>query len=214
MPKAWMPFLLAAWMLAAAATARADNPRVALKHFVDNVHTLQADFKQVQTDDKGRVVKSQSGQMWLSRPGKFRWSYEKPYQQLIICDGHTIWVYDPDLKQVTLRSAKQALTGSPATLLTQRAALNDAFTLQDGGSDNSEQVVRLIPKSKDSDFKSIELSLRNGVPVRMVFHDQLGDTTDVSFNNIKTNAPVAAKTYAFKPPAGVTVVGSAAPDPD
>ncbi len=192
----------------------ADSPKLALKHFVDSVHTLQADFKQVQTDDKGRVVKSQSGQMWLSRPGKFRWSYEKPYKQLIVCDGQKIWVYDPDLKQVTVRPAKQALTGSPAALLTERAALSAAFKLQDGGSDNGLQVVRLIPKSRDGDFKSIELSLRGGVPARMVFHDQLGDTTDVTFSSIKVNASVAADIYTFKPPAGVDVVGSSAPDPD
>lgn len=204
---------LTAGLLMASTAHADDSARAALKHFVDGVHTLQADFKQVQTDDNGRVVKSQSGQMWLSRPGKFRWSYDKPYKQLIVCDSHKIWVYDPDLQQVTVRSAKQALTGSPAALLTQRAALSDAFTLQNGGSDNGLQVVRLIPKSKDSDYKSIELSLRKGVPVRMVFHDQLGDTIDVSFSNVRTNVPVAADTYRFKPPAGVTVVGSAAPDP-
>lgn len=194
--------------------AHADAPQDALKHFVDGIHTLQADFRQVQTDEKGRVVKSQTGHMWLSRPGKFRWSYQKPYEQLIVCDGRKIWVYDPDLKQVTVRPAKEALTGSPAALLSQKAALKDAFKLEDGGNDLGVQTVRLLPKSKDSDFKSIELSLRDGVPERMVFHDQLGDATDITFSNLKSNAAIPVDTYVFKPPAGVEVVGSGASDPD
>lgn len=214
MLKIVMRTCLMACLLMASAVRADDGAQTALKHFVDGVHTLQADFTQVQTDDKGRMVKAQSGQMWLSRPGKFRWSYDKPYKQLIVCDGNKIWVYDPDLQQVTVRSAEQTLTGSPAALLSQRAALSDAFTLQNGGSDQGLQLVRLIPKSKDSDYKSIALLLRGGVPMRMIFHDQLGDTIDVSFSNVKTNAPIAASVFQFKPPAGVTVVGGTAPGPD
>lgn len=213
---------LVALLVVVTLPAEAAAPREALQHFVDRVHTLRADFKQVQTDEKGRVVKSQTGQMWLSRPtaaapqakGQFRWSYEKPYAQLLVCDGRTIWVYDPDLKQVTERPAKQVLTGSPAALLSQRAAIRDTFDVQDAGDQDGLQVVRLLPKSKDSDFKSIELSLRDGVPARMVFRDQLGDATTVTFSRVQTNVSIAASEFTFTPPAGVDVVGGDSTDHD
>lgn len=207
-----MWLLLGALPLAAQATTASD----ALRAFIDQVRTFQADFTQVQTDEKGRLVKTQSGRMWLSRPtaaapdrvGRFRWDYQKPYEQLIVNDGKQIWVYDPDLKQVTVRPARQALAGSPAELLSQRSALNQAFEIEDGGSKGGVQKVRLVPRAKDSDFKSIDLSLRDGVPVRMVFEDRLGDSTTVRFSQVKTNAPIAADRFIFVPPPGVEVVGA------
>ncbi|MGH8432002.1 MAG: outer membrane lipoprotein chaperone LolA, partial [Solimonas sp.] len=150
--------------LLVAAVAQADDPQAALKRFADGVQTLSADFDQVQTDEDGRVTGSSSGRMSLSRPGRFRWAYDKPYTQLMVCDGRKIWLYDPDLAQVTVRPAEQALNGTPAALLSQRALLSDAFTLQDGGSEGGARIVKLLPRSADSDFKSIELWLAAGVP--------------------------------------------------
>ncbi|PPE73009.1 outer membrane lipoprotein carrier protein LolA [Solimonas fluminis] len=192
--------------LASILPAHAEDPQTTLRKFVDGVQTLTADFSQVQSDEAGKVTGTSSGKIALSRPGKFRWTYEKPYAQLMVCDGKKIYLYDPDLAQVTVRSAEQALSGTPAALLSQKALLGDAYTLQDGGSENGASIVRLLPKSQDGDFKSIELWLSNGVPQRMRFHDQLGGKTDIRFTAIKTNPKIDAAQFSFTPPKGAEVV--------
>ena len=208
---------------AAASHAGSEVARENLKRFADGVRTFQAHFEQVQTDDHGQVTNRSSGTFWLSRPvpgssdsaGKFRWAYEKPYEQLTVCDGDKLWSYDPDLEQVTVRNARQALTGTPAALLSQRTALGDAFDLQDAGSDGDQRVVRLLPRNKDSDFKSIELALNgDGAPARMRFADQIGGHSEVSFSDIRTNQPIEPAQFQFSPPKGAEVVnGDAAPGP-
>lgn len=181
-----------------------------LRQFVENVNTLAGRFTQTQTDEKGILMSAGSGTMALSRPGKFRWAYEQPYQQLMVCDGQKIWAYDPDLSQVTVRPAGEALAGTPAELLAQRAKLADNFTVKDNGSKDGLRQVELTPKSDQGDFKSIELWLKGGVPSRLAFHDQLGGRTDVELKDLKVNAAVDDQQFRFVVPKGVEVVDSAA----
>jgi len=190
----------------AAAPVHASEAESALRSFVEDVRTFSANYEQVQTDDAGEVLQRSSGSMALSRPGKFRWTYDTPYEQLMVCDGESIWVYDPDLAQVTRRPAEAALTGTPAALLAQRASLSDSFTIEDGGRSDGLQGVRLLPVQADSDFKSIELWLRDGAPVRMRFHDQLGGQTEVRFTQLSVNQAIDAAQFQFTPPAGAEVV--------
>ncbi len=195
--------------------ARADSAQETLKHFVDGVQTLDTHFEQVQTDEDGKVTNRSSGHFLLSRPtsgakgeaGKFRWTYEKPYQQISVCDGSKLWSYDPDLNQVTVREAKAALTGTPAALLSQRGGLTDAFTVQDAGAAGDARLVKLVPKSKDSDFKSIELQLdKNGAPERMRFADQIGSTSEITFSDTKTNSKIDPAQFQFTPPKKAEIV--------
>jgi outer membrane lipoprotein carrier protein len=196
------------------AAAGADSAQDALKRFTDGVQTFEAHFEQQQTDEHGRVTASSSGHFWLARPGaangaagKFRWAYEKPYDQLTVCDGDKLWSYDPDLSQVTVRAAKAALAGTPAELLSQKTALAAAFTVKDGGSEEGDHVVMLVPKGKDSDFKSIQLELdKDGAPVRMHFADQLGGSSEVKFSEIKANPKIDPAEFQFSPPKGAEVV--------
>src|ERR1044071_8218984 len=118
-----MKRLLPGLLLAFAPLAFAETADEVLKRFVDGAQTVTARFEQVQRDEDGKTVQTSSGRMWLARPasaargtGKFRWSYEKPYEQLMVCDGDRIWMYDPDLAQVTVRPAQEALSGTPAEL--------------------------------------------------------------------------------------------------
>jgi outer membrane lipoprotein carrier protein len=198
----------------------AESADQALKRFVEGAQTLSAGFEQVQRDEHGGAVETSSGHMWIARPataargaGKFRWSYEKPYQQLMVCDGDKIWMYDPDLAQVTVRPAAAALAGTPAQLLSRRATLGDEFTLEDGGTKGDVHIVKLKPRAADSDFKSIELSLRGSAPVQMLFHDQLGGTSTVRFSDIKVNGKIDDGQFHFKPPKGVEVVEAASEEP-
>ena len=202
-------FLLAATLVFFTTSAHAESAQQALQKFLDGVQTFSASFQQVQKSEKGEVLHKTSGHMALSRPGKFRWAYEKPYQQLMVCNGKTIWLYDPDLKQVTVREAKDALAGTPAELLSQRGGLQSRFKIKDAGGKNGVRIVRLLPKSSEGDFQSIELWLKDSAPQHMRFHDQLGNVTDVSFGDIKTNAPIGAAQFSFMPPKGVEIVEAA-----
>lgn len=205
-----MRAMFLALLLSFSAAARADGG-AALQKFLDGVQSLNGTFEQVQKDEKGNVTQSSSGQFWLQRPGKFRWSYEKPYQQLLVCNGKTIWLFDPDLAQVTVREAKPALAGTPAELLSQRAALAERFKAEDLGAEGGAQHLRLTPKSSDGDFKSIEMWLRGGVPERLRFDDPLGGSTDVKFTELKTNAPIDAAQFGFTVPKDVEIVQASEP---
>jgi len=214
--KRFLPLLL----LALAPAAFADPADEALKRFVDGAQTVTASFEQVQKDEKGKNVQTSSGRMWLARPGsaghgsgKFRWTYEKPYEQVMVCDGDKIWMYDPDLAQVTVRPAQEALSGTPAELLWRRATLSDQFKIEDGGAQGDMHVVRLKPKSADSDFKMIELGLRGSAPAKMRFYDQLGGTSEVRFDDVQVNGKIDDAQFRFKPPKGAEVVEAGGEQP-
>lgn len=198
-------FLLAAQPLAQAASAEEE-----LRQFVENVSTLSGRFVQTQLDENGELLSTGGGLMALSRPAKFRWAYETPYEQLMVCDGERIWAYDPDLAQVTVRPAGTALAGTPAELLAQNARLTDNFRIEDRGEKSGLRQVLLEPKAADSDFKSIELWLKQGVPQRLRFADHLGGTTEVELRELKVNGPLDPGQFRFSPPKGVEVVESAA----
>jgi outer membrane lipoprotein carrier protein len=178
----------------------------ALQQFVQNVDTLTARFEQVQKDEQGKLLQTSSGRLSLARPGKFRWAYEKPYQQLMVCDGKTLWHYDPDLAQVLVRPAGATLQGTPAQLLTDRAALEKYFNVTKLPDDAGAQHLRLLPKAKDGDFRSVELWLKAGTPQRMRFEDPLGGASEVTFSDIRTNGPVAADAFRFEIPKGTEVI--------
>ena len=200
-------------LLTSVPVAHAETADAALKGFVEGAQTVSARFEQVQRDEAGKEMQTTSGHMWLARPaagvrgtGKFRWSYEKPYQQLMVCDGAKIWLYDPDLAQVTVRPAARALAGTPAELLSHRASLGDQFTLEDAGTRGDAHFVRLKPKSNEGDFTAIELGLRGSAPTQMIFHDQLGGTSEVRFSEVQINGKLDETLFRFKPPKGVEVV--------
>lgn len=206
--RSWLP-ALALLAVALSPPAQADA-RAELQRFIDGVQVLEARFEQKQTDEDGAVTATSSGTMAIARPGRFRWDYQAPYAQLMVCDGRKIWLYDPDLAQVTVRPAAEALAGTPAALLSQGGALAESFTLEDAGRDGEASVVRLTPKSADSDFRAIELSLRAGVPQRMTFFDQLGGTTEIRFSELRSGGRVDESRFRFVSPPGVEVVDGTA----
>lgn len=188
-----------------AATASAAPADDALKRFADTVQTLDARFEQTQFDERGEVVATRKGRFELARPGRFRWSYDKPFEQLMICDGTRIWNYEPDLAQVSVRPADVVLKGTPAALLAQRSLLGDAFAVESGGQKDGADIVRLKPRG-DADFQSIELWLVRGVPQRLKFFDAIGGNTEVRFLDVKTGVKLDAARFRFTPPKGTEVI--------
>jgi outer membrane lipoprotein carrier protein len=199
-------FLSVLYALSSFSLHAAPPAEEALRQFMDRVQTFSARFEQLQKDENGVVLQASAGQLWLARPGKFRWAYEQPYEQLLVCDGETIWMYDPDLRQVTVRPAQQALGGTPAELLASPAALERQFTVTDGGMRDAARIVLLKPRSADSDFKSIELWLQQGVPLRLQFEDHIGSVTEIRFSDAQSNRKPDRALFTFKIPKGVDVI--------
>lgn len=205
-----MRTLIFSLLMLALTAVRAETPEQALARFVDGVQSLQAGFTQTQTDERGEALSSSAGTMALARPGKFRWEYLTPTPQLIVTDGSKLWLYDRDLQQVTIRPAAEALQGTPAALLSQKQTLTETFTVADAGETQGVRKLRLTPKAKDGDFQSVELWLKSGTPMRMLFRDQLGGATDIAFSEIRTNGRLAPAQFQFQPPKGVEIIDSTA----
>ncbi len=198
--------LLPLALLTLSGTAAATEAQVRLQRFVADVQTLSATFEQIQYDEKGAETARRAGSFDLARPGRFKWHYQTPYEQLMLSDGKKIWNYEPDLAQVTVRDAAQILRDTPAALLAG-GDLDQTFSVVDAGVDGEAQKLRLEPKTADADIQLIELWLQaNGVPLRMRLHDPLGGTSDIRFTAVARNARLDAKLFEFKPPAGVEVV--------
>jgi outer membrane lipoprotein carrier protein len=210
----WRAFCFVVGLLPGAA-AHAGTAQQTLNRFTQDIKTFQAHFDQVQTDENGAVTGKSSGDFWLSRPtvtgdvGKFRWAYQQPYQQVTVCDGSKLWSYDPDLDQVTVRAAKQALSGTPAELLAQKNALGDRFTVQDAGRAGNANLIRLEPKTAGGDFKSIELAIGDDGALReLKFSDPLGGQSKIDFSAVKINQAIDARQFRFTPPENAQVINA------
>ncbi|MDP2248175.1 MAG: outer membrane lipoprotein chaperone LolA, partial [Nitrosomonadales bacterium] len=146
-----MPKLILTMLLALPSLAFA-NGTERLMDFFDKTGSMRAEFKQIVTDNRGQKVQEVSGTMQLSRPGKFRWDYNKPYQQEIVGDGTRIWLFDPELNQVTVRDMSQAIGSSPAALLAGSKEVEKNFTLENVSNKDKLEWVLAKPKDKDSGF--------------------------------------------------------------
>jgi len=178
--------------------------------FLTNVITLEGRFEQSLIDAEGSVVDRTSGTLEIERPTRFRWSYSEPYEQWLVADGVNIWSYDLDLEQVTVKAQSEALANTPALLL---GGSEDALEQFDFGGTTVEEVttwVRLEPKNKDSGFNRVELGFIGEQLQRMVFFDNLEQTTLVALHDVTINEPIDAERFEFVVPEDVDLVGTPA----
>ena len=178
-----------------------------LHEFLKSTRTLKADFAQAVISKNGRKPQQSSGTVAISRPGKLRWEIQKPYPQLIVGDGEKIWIHDPEVQQVTVCKAGQAIGGSPAALLSGSNDLEKNFTLKDAGEAEGLVWVEAIPKAGDSGFESVRLGFSGNDLKAMELHDSFGQTTLIRFSKLERNPALSASIFKFTPPAGVDVVG-------
>lgn len=178
-----------------------------LKSFVDSTRSARAGFSQVVVARSGRKPQQASGTMMFSRPGKFRWVYDKPYYQLIVGDGEKLWVYDRDLNQVTARKLSAAIGSSPAALLAGDNALEKNFNLRDGGSSEGIDWVEAQPKSSESSFESLRIGFAGDALKIMELRDTFGQVTTLTFGQFERNPPLPASLFRFVPPQGADVIG-------
>ena len=129
----------------------------------------------------------------FARPGKFIWSYEKPYAQILQADGDKLYVYDKDLNQVTVRSLGGALGASPAAILFGSNDLDKNFTLRDAGVKGGIDWLELTPKAKDTQFQTVGIGFKDGNLQAMELHDVFGNVTLLTFSNIQKNPPLKSR---------------------
>ena len=195
---------LAAMCFAASAHAGAIDK---LHRFLETTKTLRADFAQIVVAKNGKRPQQSVGVMMISRPGKFRWQIDKPYSQLLVGDGEKIWIYDPDLRQVTVKKMDAALGSTPAALLVGGNSLEKNFTLREVGEREGMEWLEATPKSPDSGFEKLQLGFSGNDLKAMELSDNFGQTTSLLFARIERNPQLAPALFHFTPPAGVDVIG-------
>ena len=178
-----------------------------LRAFLEGTQSAQGSFRQNVVNKDRRTTQTTSGTFAFQRPGKFRWTYEKPFDQLIVGDGEKVWVFDRDLNQVIVRKLDAALGATPAALLAGDNALEKNFTLVAGGEADGVEYVNATPKSAESQFTRIRLGLVDNLPRRMELTDAFGQSTELTFSDVRRNPKLAADAFQFTPPKGADVVG-------
>lgn len=178
-----------------------------LKAFLENTRSGQTRFTQTVAVRSGRTPAASSGTFAFARPGRFRWSYEKPYAQLIVGDGDKLWIYDRDLNQVIVKKLGQALGSSPAALLAGDNALERNFTLSGGIATDGLEWVVAKPKAADAGFQEVRIGFADNLPRKMDLTDSFGQVTHLEFGDFERNAAVDAAQFRFTPPRGADVVG-------
>ncbi|EIJ33075.1 Outer-membrane lipoprotein carrier protein [Thiothrix nivea DSM 5205] len=183
--------------------------REKLDEFFTQVNTMQSAFTQQVIDDKGELRQSSSGNVFLSRPGKFRWEYAAPDKHEIVADGKNVWVYDVELDQVTVKPMNKALSAAPVAMLLQKQPVDKQFSVQAMDADNSTlEWFRLTPKKQDSDFTTMDLGVGNNGVEEMILGDKFGQQTYIKFQGVRTNINIDNSRFSFTPPKGVDVVGT------
>ncbi|MEN1971107.1 outer membrane lipoprotein chaperone LolA [Luteimonas sp. MJ204] len=208
-PMTRMRYWLAALALLStiAGTAYA-GARDDLAAFSTGLKGLDGQFEQKLYDLDGRLKETSSGRVALSAPRLFRWEYATPYEQLIVADGDKVWVYDPDLEQVTVRAQGPEEQNSPLAALVDPAKLERDFNVRQGAESEGLSWLQLSPRDADqASFSSARLGFKGASLVRMEVVDTLGQRTEVTFSGWKRNPAFDSGTFRFVAPAGVDVVG-------
>jgi chaperone LolA len=179
--------------------------KILIKAFIASTSTLTADFQQVvSTKGQNNVA---SGTLSISRPGHFLWIYTKPYDQVIDGDGKHLWIYDKELAQITTRPLNAALGSSPAALLAGSNAIERDYILKEAGPQGDVDWLTATPRKADENsFSAIRMGFKNNTLQEMSLTDSFGNTTHISFSNLKKNPKLPAGLFRFTPPKGVDVI--------
>ena len=175
-----------------------------LRSFLTQTTSARGEF--VQRVTRNTSTQQSSGQFVFQRPGRFRWSYEKPYEQLIIADGERLTLFDKDLNQATIRKLQAALPSSPASILFGSNDFEREFEVTELGARDGLEWVRARPRAKDTPFDRIEIGFKAGLPGGMLLVDNFGQTTTLSFSRLERNPKLEPDAFRFTPPKGADVL--------
>jgi len=178
------------------------------KSFVSGTKSAKGEFTQQQQrkSANGKATPASSGSFVFARPGKFIWTYQKPYEQVLQADGDQLYIYDKDLNQVTVRKLGNALGSSPAAILFGSNDLEKNFTLSEAGTRDGLEWLNAVPKARDTTFEQISIGLRDGIPQAMELKDTFGQTSVLKFTNFQRNPSLGAQQFKFEMPKGADVI--------
>jgi outer membrane lipoprotein carrier protein len=200
-----MRWLILLTMLLASA-AQADSI-ARFKSFLTGTQSARADFEQQVFGREGKPMQQSRGSFVFSRPGRFRWTYAKPVDQVIVGDGERVWIHDRDLNQVTVRRLSKALGSTPAALLAGAADVEKAFELKEAGAANGLEWLEARPREPEAGFERIRMGFSAAGLEAMELTDNFGQTTRLRFFNLQRNPRVDPEEFSFKPPPGADVLG-------
>jgi outer membrane lipoprotein carrier protein len=200
-----MRFLLSLALLVASGVQAAAVER--FKSFVRTTQSARADFEQRVYDRNRKLVQESKGSFVFLRPGRFRWAYEQPVDQLIVGDGERVWIYDRDLRQVTVRKLSKALGSTPAALLAGSSDVESAFELGDAGERDGLEWLDAKPRDREAGFERIRMGFGAAGIEAMELTDNFGQTTLLRFSNLVRNPKVDPAEFRFVPPKGADVLG-------
>jgi len=176
-----------------------------LEKFISRANNVAADFTQLSLDEAGKPVQTSYGKFYLQQPGKFRWSYTKPYVQEIISKGDSVWFYDADLEQVIIKKIDQSIGDTPALLLSGAVDLKEKYTLTVEATKNGINWIKLVPKHQDSSFKHILIGLKAGLLSEMELSDNFGQLTKIMFDKLKLPKKLDKNIFEFNAPEGTDI---------
>ena len=175
--------------------------------FINGTLTARGEFEQKIFDGNRKLLQESRGVLAFSRPGRFRWSYVKPYAQLIVGDGSKVWIYDEDLKQVTVKKLDQALGSTPAALLAGNNEAMRAFRLSDKGTGDGVEWLEAVPRDREGSFERIRMGFSPAGLKVMELVDSFGQTTVLRFKSLERNPNLSPSLFRFSPPKGADVIG-------
>jgi outer membrane lipoprotein carrier protein len=201
--------LTLALTLGALAAARAHASAASeVERNLTGLSSWSADFAQTIEDGQGKVLRSASGKFYLQRPGKFRWDYAEPSQQLVLGDGKEIWFYDKDLQQANVRSMDATLASTPAVLLSGTGSIAEQFDIKALPDEGGLRWFQLVPKHPDTDFQLVRIGFdKDGELASMFLADKLNQITQLTFTHPVKNPKLIPDLFTFSPPPGVDVIG-------
>jgi outer membrane lipoprotein carrier protein len=177
------------------------------KEFLNGTQSARAAFEQKVFDRSGRLVQETKGNFVFQRPGRFRWVYDKPADQVIVGDGQRVWIYDRQLNQVTVRKLTAALGSTPAALLAGSSDIQSAFVLSDAGEKDGLEWMEAKPRDREAGFERVRMGFGKDGLQAMELTDNFGQTTYLRFSKLERNPKVDPKEFRFDPPKGADVLG-------
>ncbi len=202
------PFrLAAAALLSFAATSAGAQQQTLLDEFARDLQGLRGEFSQRVLDADGREIERSAGLVAIAVPRLFRWEYQTPFPQLIVADGERVFIYDPDLEQVTVRRQSDEEQASPLAALIEPGALERQFEVEFSEPDGDLQWVRLTPRGEETAFAVADIALRGRELLEMRMTDSLGQRTEIRFAGWQRNPAFERGAFRFVPPPGVEMVG-------
>ncbi len=196
--------LLVSLLLTTAAWGAPPSP---VQRYFQDLRSLRADFIQRVFDERSQLLQSSSGRMLMQRPGKFRWDYRTPAEQIIVADGQRLWAYDVDLAQVTVRKLDQALGSTPLALLSGAAPIEESFTVGVARIQDGLTWHELTPKQPQPEFRLLRIAFKGDALVSLELEDSFGQRTRLDFQTLERNPTLDPALLQFTPPPGVDVVG-------